>query len=122
MPALLQPSSVALSASGRKSLQHVFERMDKVSPRHHKFVGCKTSKTTSQPQRKTGRISYADFKEYTGSSGVQTLSEVELKSIFGDLSQTEVTGSHQHAFAAIMLQVQPARLAESARLFTLSLA
>ena len=47
MPALLQPSSVALSASGRKSLQHVFERMDKVNPRHDKFVGCKRFKTTS---------------------------------------------------------------------------
>ena len=52
------------------------------------------------PQRKTGRVSYADFKEYAGSSGVQTLSEVELKSIFGDFSETEVTGSHKHDVAA----------------------
>lgn len=101
MPALLQPPSVGLSASSRESLQHVFERMDKVSLRHHNFAGCKRLKTVFHPQRKTGRISYADFKDYAGSSGVQTLSEGELKSIFGDFSKTEVTGSHKLNVPAI---------------------
>ena len=100
LPALLQAPSVGLSASGRKSLQHVFERMDKVSLRHHKFTGCKRFKTMFHPQRKTGRISYADFKGYAGSSGVQTLSEDELKSIFGDFSQIEVMGLHKRGGAA----------------------
>eukprot|EP00891_Asterochloris_glomerata_P004650 jgi/Astpho2/4650/Aster-x1229 len=72
-----EPPSVGLSASSRESLQHVFERMDK---------------------RKTGRISYADFKDYAGSSGVQTLSEGELKSIFGDFSKTEVDVDQFTAF------------------------
>ena len=35
----------------------------------------------------TGKVTYDDFKAYTGRSGVQSLTEAELQSIFGDFSK-----------------------------------